>query len=181
MGKKLDILGKKFNRWLVVSEHGTINNKLYYNCQCDCGNKKVIVATSIKNGYTKSCGCFKLEKSRLEYGESNFNRLFESYKHECKRRKKNREFLLTKDDFRKLTKQTCYYCNCVPNSILNSKLSNGPYIYNGIDRKDNSIGYILTNCVPCCTDCNRMKNDYKFEDFKSRIEKVYINLFLKEK
>jgi hypothetical protein len=31
--------------------------------------------------------------------------------------------------------------------------------FNGIDRVDNSKGYILGNCVPCCSWCNRAKAD----------------------
>jgi 5-methylcytosine-specific restriction endonuclease McrA len=30
----------------------------------------------------------------------------------------------------------------------------------GIDRVDNSIGYTPDNCVPCCTQCNRIKLDH---------------------
>ena len=28
-----------------------------------------------------------------------------------------------------------------------------------IDRKDPTIGYLKSNCVPACTQCNRIKND----------------------
>lgn len=37
----------------------------------------------------------------------------------------------------------------------------------GIDRKDNSIGYIKENCVPCCKRCNIAKNIYTVDDFIS--------------
>lgn len=29
----------------------------------------------------------------------------------------------------------------------------------GLDRKDNSHGYIMENVVPCCAECNKVKND----------------------
>lgn len=29
----------------------------YYLCKCDCGNEKIIVGQSLRNGNTKSCGC----------------------------------------------------------------------------------------------------------------------------
>lgn len=29
----------------------------------------------------------------------------------------------------------------------------------GLDRKDNDIGYLLDNVVPCCGSCNRLKSD----------------------
>lgn len=28
----------------------------------------------------------------------------------------------------------------------------------GLDRKDNSLGYIIDNVLPCCGDCNKVRN-----------------------
>jgi hypothetical protein len=37
----------------------------------------------------------------------------------------------------------------------------------GLDRKDNSRGYTLDNCVPCCGDCNTIKADVlDYEEMK---------------
>lgn len=56
-----DLKGKRFGKLLVldVDEERTKDNKVYWNCQCDCGNKKSILAQSLSrsNGGTKSCGC----------------------------------------------------------------------------------------------------------------------------
>ena len=51
------------------------------------------------------------------------------------------------DRFSALVQAPCYYCG---HSI--------PEETNGIDRLDNSIGYINDNCVSCCWTCNRMKH-----------------------
>ena len=41
-----------------------------------------------------------------------------------------------------------------------------------IDRKDNSIGYLLENCVSCCFVCNRTKsNFFSAEEMKAIGEK----------
>ena len=47
--------GKKFNHWNVIRHVG----KSMYECQCDCENKtlRIIQASSLKSGTTKSCGC----------------------------------------------------------------------------------------------------------------------------
>jgi hypothetical protein len=39
-------------------------------CKCSCGNVKIIVATCLKNGKTRSCGCYRLEmmKARIVHG-----------------------------------------------------------------------------------------------------------------
>lgn len=36
---------------------------------------------------------------------------------------------------------------------------------NGIDRVDNSLGYVADNCVPCCEACNRAKLQMSSTDF----------------
>lgn len=107
-------------------------------------------------------------------GESNFNLLYNGYKTHA--RSRNLEFNLTKEEFRILTKGNCNYCNIEPSSIKTRKRCNGSYIYNGVDRKDNSIGYILENCTPCCGTCNSMKSNLSLEDFKNKIISIYNHL-----
>ena len=36
---------------------------------------------------------------------------------------------------------------------------------NGIDRINNKLHYQLFNIISCCTDCNMMKRNYKYESF----------------
>ena len=166
-----DLCGRKFGRLTVIKPSGRkYNYNTYWLCICDCGNEKEILDTSLKNGTTKSCGCLNLEKiiernksrtpkNKLAYGEASFNLVYRTYKKGAKTR--NLDFELSKDDFRNLTQQNCYYCNRKPNQIQkpqDGKGVNGEYIYNGIDRVDNSKGYILNNCVPCCGECNFKKS-----------------------
>lgn len=42
----------------------------------------------------------------------------------------------------------------------------------GIDRYDNKEGYTRTNCRPCCTCCNMMKNTSSFENFVARCQRI---------
>lgn len=46
---------------LLVVESGPIrkNNKIYWHCRCDCGQEKDVRSDLLKNGNTKSCGCYK--------------------------------------------------------------------------------------------------------------------------
>lgn len=58
MTKVKDITGQKFGRLTVVERVG--NDKhggVLWKCKCDCGNYKVTSLNSLRNGYTKSCGC----------------------------------------------------------------------------------------------------------------------------
>lgn len=61
---KNDLVGQKFNRLKVIKSLGSNNhNKTVYLCLCDCGNHTQVVGSHLKNGNTKSCGCFRDEKA----------------------------------------------------------------------------------------------------------------------
>lgn len=53
--------GMKYNHLTVlrrVPKPQRIKSRgAYYLCKCDCGNEKIIVGQSLRNGNTKSCGC----------------------------------------------------------------------------------------------------------------------------
>ena len=58
----IDLTGQRFGKLVVIKRAGT-----YYSpsgtstptwlCKCDCGGKVVVNASSLKGGYTQSCGC----------------------------------------------------------------------------------------------------------------------------
>ena len=43
---------------------------------------------------------------------------------------------------------------------------------NGIDRKDNTIGYSFDNCVSCCGDCNYSKGKQDRETFEKQCKLI---------
>jgi hypothetical protein len=69
---KIDIsamVGKRYGKLIVLYEAQPVvkkNLKLIRKlmCQCDCGNKKSIVLSSVKNGITNSCGCLIGESAK---------------------------------------------------------------------------------------------------------------------
>jgi hypothetical protein len=76
--------------------------------------------------------------------------------------KKDYEFSLTKQQFFLITEENCYYCD-KENTITHK---------NGIDRKDNKIGYTIDNCVSCCRECNYMKAALNDDDFIQICKKI---------
>lgn len=59
-----EIVGKTFGRLHIDSiSHIDERCRLYVNCTCSCGNKKVIAFSPIKLGKTISCGCFMRENN----------------------------------------------------------------------------------------------------------------------
>lgn len=62
-----DLTGQRFGKLLVLEKDTSIinNKRIRWICQCDCGNIKSIVGTSLKKGSTQSCGC--IGNSRGQY------------------------------------------------------------------------------------------------------------------
>jgi len=63
MGRKLNLIGQKFGRLLVVSKSQKTDSSgnLHWDCVCECGNKKIVVGFSLIQGATTSCGCYHKE------------------------------------------------------------------------------------------------------------------------
>ncbi len=70
------------------------NKKIYWHCECKCGNEKDILATSLVSGRTKSCGCYKkvnnapnfVDLTGNRYGELTvleFNKSSHNWKCQC--------------------------------------------------------------------------------------------------
>jgi hypothetical protein len=71
---------------------------------------------------------------------------------------KRRAFELSVERFAELVSAACEYCG-----------DKG----GGIDRVDNSIGYVDGNVVPCCQMCNLAKKDYSVDEFREWIDRVH--------
>jgi len=86
------------------------------------------------------------------------------------------EFALTHDQFIDLIQRPCTYCGCKPNTVSHFRGINGQCRYNGIDRIDNNMGYIIDNCETCCVICNKAKRVMAKSDFINWIDTVYNHL-----
>lgn len=53
----IDLTGKRFGKLVVLGIDKTVKNKVYWKCQCDCGNEKVVRSDNLTRNVTKSCGC----------------------------------------------------------------------------------------------------------------------------
>lgn len=87
--------------------------------------------------------------------------VFGEYKTSAKKR--NIEFAIELEFFRKTVSYDCYLCG----------KNNTQDHQNGIDRFDNNIGYLPENCRPCCFNCNLMKKDYDYDEFIRKMLLIY--------
>ena len=57
MGKKLDLIGQKFNYLLVEKYAGQDSKKnTLWLCLCKCGKYTTVKGAYLKNNHVKSCG-----------------------------------------------------------------------------------------------------------------------------
>lgn len=179
-----DLTGQKFGKLLVlcVSNDRVFdkNGKSWpsYNCICDCGNTVIVKSRSLYAKERRSCGCMTSTK---------YDRAFES----TARRIYNREYAdgdLLFEDFLIISQMNCFYCGVGPmqnQNVYRSKINDRNYsdeflqrttfVYNGLDRVDNSMVHNLSNCVACCKNCNFAKRAMSLEEFKNWVCRVYNN------
>ena len=62
MPKKVDLVGQKFSKLLVLEETKTVSNRVAWKCQCICGEMTTVTTDRLKGGNTKSCGCLIKEQ-----------------------------------------------------------------------------------------------------------------------
>jgi hypothetical protein len=180
-----DLTGLKFNKLTVLNlinhnEEKTYK-KRYWLCLCDCGKNTKVSTSQIVSGKTTSCGCNRAisnvinsanSRHKITKIDAGYNSIFSSYVSNAKLR--NKAFDIEKTDFIKLLKGNCFYCNSEPKNVYFASYYN--VTYNGVDRRNNDLGYTLKNSVSCCKMCNIAKNNNTEEDFKNWIERVYNNL-----
>ena len=60
-----NLIGKKFDRWLVIGRLASRRNgQAYWKCRCRCGVIKGVCASHLKRKISRSCGCRAKEVSR---------------------------------------------------------------------------------------------------------------------
>lgn len=150
-----------------------------WKCVCDCGETCFVrTAKLTKEKPQQSCKkCSDLKAASrkvLDDFLSLRNRLYSRYKKGAIER--GYSFEITFEDMETIIYKNCFYCNQEPqNHPSDDRYKNGKGIFkrNGIDRRDNTIGYTLENCVPCCSQCNTMKMDTSLPDFLLKIQQIY--------
>jgi 5-methylcytosine-specific restriction endonuclease McrA len=189
--KPKDYTGQRFGMRVLLrktseSRYPCGGLKQTYEYRCDCGEIGETSLASIRT--CDSCGCLqraaaaKVGRGRWvkPKGVAAFNTLLHNYK--SRARKKDLRFDLSKEQFYTLTQGQCVFCGTPPQTEIGTNVrkdgtsktrkTNGSFIYNGIDRKDNAKGYTMDNVQTCCGICNKAKRDLPEKEFLSWIERL---------
>ena len=171
---------KTYGRWFVLESAPKPTHLktdgAYWLCECQCPAKtrKVIRGATLREGLSLSCGCYKEEQvKKIRKPDAPFNSIMYRYRKGADKR--GLPFELTMNDIRHIVVQDCHYCGAKPAQTFDF-LRKHDFVYNGIDRMDNALGYVPGNCVPCCVRCNYAKLDSGYEEFREWISQAYHHL-----
>ncbi len=172
--------GQKYGMLTAIEEMPRENRwGHFFKFRCDCGKEKISSATHVFHGKTNSCGCLHKKSvvsaaniNRKNFGESTLKMLYINAKDNATRR--NKQFVLTFDEYCELVQRECYYCQEPPHKYK-TKRYYGHVFINGLDRIDSSLGYFKDNIVPCCKTCNSAKGELTQDQFYAWIDRVSKN------
>lgn len=150
-----DYLGKKFGRLTIIQKsdpyiRGNGYGEIKVNAQCECdGNIKSYKFSGIKNGRTKSCGCYRCDltkEANTTHGKSVNGKMTTEYQTWCniKGRTTNPNIKAYKDYGERGIKMCSEWLNSF--EIFFADMGNRPSNRHTIDRIDNSKGYLKSNC-----------------------------------
>jgi hypothetical protein len=180
-----DLTGQKFNMLTVLGPaEATRKGYKKWLCECDCGNKKAVLATHLVSGKIKSCSCLQKRNGKEHpnfkgHGEIHLKH-YEAIKNSANVRGSSYgrdsipfgvsiEFLW--DLFLKQERK----CALSGLPIGFPQISTGNKTAS-LDRIDSSKGYTEDNVQWVHKDINLMKRTYSIEYFTELCKKVVENL-----
>ena len=160
-----------FHYWTTTSAPYRKNNQTVVNVLCKCGKASVTRVSRLIDKTSTSCGCKPRIKreNKLSLEDAANDEVYRAISNGAKIR--GYDFQLSKKEVKEITQQNCYYCGSLPANVKKIK-DRGELKYNGIDRLNNNIGYLLNNCRPCCSRCNTIKLDMSGQDFIEHLYKI---------
>lgn len=139
------------------------DNRRIYRWKCDCGN---VVEKPVG---PKSCGCIEREQIRATFRDA-AQKVMSQYRKDASKR--GYEWALSEDQFYGLITSPCHYTGFPPSKLI--KTQEGDFFWNGVDRVDNTRGYVPDNVVPCSDHANWAKCTRKYDDFIAWLKQVAI-------
>ena len=68
MPRKIDMIGNRYGRWVVIAEaprpHHIRNRNAFWLCECDCGIQRVVSGFTLRSDQSRSCGCLNAERQK---------------------------------------------------------------------------------------------------------------------
>lgn len=165
-GKELKSYGSSGDRKYCTRECHSIHVRAGQKCE-NCGEALKSPKSHKRKYCSKKCHAIG---SRLASGQALRNEAVATYKRHAKSR--GLVWELSEYQIDSLFAGNCYWCGQYPSNRRSRERSYGDFIYNGIDRVDNTKGYINGNVVSCCFVCNSMKRDFDKDTFLTKAKMI---------
>lgn len=176
-----DNIGKKFGHLTILSKSNSDKyRRAFVTVQCDCGDIVEKHWQKILKNLTRTCGkCHFRYKLPPNIGITNLPEeikakmlklVYSRMKSEAKRR--NRIIDLSFQAVTNFILLPCQSCDDKWSTHITTTYNGEKYtlLYNGLDRIDNSRGYVPNNVITLCKTCNRMKLEQNLEEMVRRAE-----------
>lgn len=183
--KRRDHKGQKYYHLTLLypTRSGGSGKGIYWMAKCDCGKIKEVRGSDAAGGKIKSCGECRYHTEMLSEAATAGAKLrgwtkamkLQHLRYIKSAVKRGIEWRLSPEEFLKLVKKDCTYCDAPPRVYEGRFTKKGKLIkttMNGIDRVDSSLGYVSGNVTPCCSTCNKMKMAMDKSQFIVHILKI---------
>jgi len=160
-----NLVGQKFNRLTVLSRADNKGKKVYWNCECECGNICTIRGFNLTSNKTKSCGCYNTDKikERMTTCSGMTNTPEWTAYHGMKDRCYNKN----RKGYHRYGGRGITVCNRWLDSFNNfyEDMGNRPSDNHSLDRINNDKGYCKDNCrwADIDTQNNNLSTNVLFE------------------
>ena len=144
MPKLQDLAGRVFGYLTVVGRNpkNTALNRPRWDCICSCGNAHTVDGACLRNGNTKSCGCWQKDNpSRLRHGMS------KSLEYDIWMKMKARCANPQDKSYERYGARGITYCpEWESFDAFIADMGKRPTSRHTLERVDNNLGYTVSNC-----------------------------------
>ncbi len=154
MGKLLDLEGARYGAITVVRRSSKRIGKrarVCWDCECDCGARRVCTTENLTQGHHTSCGCLKADRARSLGREHITHGQSRTLTHNSWHAMRSRCFDSKHRFFKNYGGRGITPCPFIAASVLNiiSVIGQRPSSRLTLDRIDNDEGYNCGSCPSC--------------------------------
>ena len=166
MAKVKNELGKKYGRLTVVEPAGISRPHMMWQCVCECGKTTTVRGAQLRNGTTKSCGCFNLDRIRQRSTTHGLTRTLAYTMYSAAKARARKEGLSFDLSLKDIVIPT--HCPLLGVKLKGNKASSA-FDSPSLDRIVPSLGYVKGNVWVISFRANTLKSDASLQELKQLV------------